>query len=414
MTNQKAAIGSPRLKSWENVTSPKENLTEKEKRKINVLKLLSINSRLSLSDISEQLKLPKPSLYNLLNELIEEYGMVFVPEINIPNIWKYELIRLSKSHSKKEMLHEAVEKMSSIGFEEYFIMFKFLKKKPGDGEIMKAVAGSYIPQFIAKLNGEYDLMIYAVAQNYSKAASFAISFCDALSKYDATTMLYKISKSDGYFPMTDELIKQFNISTTYQKLLIELNKNGRSKFGDLSYNSRIPQQQLTYAFERLVRSGIISRITYYESKPKNSFHYVISLRTVNISEYIKTRDNWQIDIINDCASKHAEYTFVCDVTSPFGAYVIASFANKADFSAFYSKLKKRVGGMKISYMEMRSILFGNLGIRDFDMRYSINYQYLERKKKVPRFTPKSKIMYDIGGDEEAVGAAVPNEGDTLI
>jgi DNA-binding Lrp family transcriptional regulator len=391
----------------------KESKRDKEKEKNELLKLISVNSRLSISEMSKQLGIPKLAVYKLIDEVTKEYDLKFVPEINIPNIWKYEFIRLSKSHSKKELLHEAIEKLHGMGFEEYIILFKFSNSIPTNEEINKALGGSYMPQFISKLQGESDLLMYAIAPNFTSMGNFVMEFATKLKNYNSTIVINKIFTTKGFFPLRNELIKEFNVSSTYQRMLIELNKNGRCKFKELADTTKISQQQLKYAFERLIRANIIERITYYERKPSTTFNVLISIKAVNLSEYLATKDKWMLDEINDYANKHDAYSFICDVTSPFGALAITSFNNKSEFDEFSSKLKTRLKGVEIKTMPIKDILLGHIGIRDFDMRYSNLYKYLERKRLVPRFTPSEKILYDIGEANENINSGMYNESQLM-
>ncbi|MEM4114389.1 MAG: AsnC family protein, partial [Candidatus Micrarchaeaceae archaeon] len=140
--------------------SPMLSKDEVEKLKLRMLRALSINARLTFSELGKKVGVGKYVAYKYFHEMVEEYGIKFVPEINVENIWKYELVKLMAHESTKTGIREnIIDKFPDvIGFEEYVIFIKFLGKKSSDEEILKAIGDSYIPQFVAKLIGEYDLM----------------------------------------------------------------------------------------------------------------------------------------------------------------------------------------------------------------------------------------------------------------
>ncbi|MDE1855972.1 MAG: hypothetical protein KGH49_01920, partial [Candidatus Micrarchaeota archaeon] len=103
---------------------------KREELKARMLKLLSVNGRMSIGDLGKSLGITKPSAYHLFLETVKEYDLRFVPEINISKIWRYEFIKLSRMRTKKEILDEALEEIPEAGFEEYIVVFNFLKGAP--------------------------------------------------------------------------------------------------------------------------------------------------------------------------------------------------------------------------------------------------------------------------------------------
>ena len=368
---------------------------KKAEMKNELLKILSVNSRASINDIAKKLKIPKPTAYNLLNDVIKEYELTFVPEINIENVWRYEFIKLSKTHSKKEILHRTIEQLPEMGFEEFVVLFKFSSNIPSDEEIMKAIGTSYIPQLVARVHGDYDIIMYAVASNFADIDQFAVSFTSSLKSYVVTTEINKLARGMGFFPLRSELIKKFNISDNYKDLLLGLNGDGRVQIGELARKTKSNQMRLIYAFERLKRTDILSRITYYEGKPKNVINTVVQIKVVNQSEFMKTRNRWLLDMVKNYDSKHNEYVFACDVSNPLGILLFLSFQDNDNVEEFFSGIRKVLKGVEFKYFMMTKALMGKLGVRNFDMRYSKQYQHLERERLVPRFDYKDKGTFTL-------------------
>ncbi|MDE1846646.1 MAG: hypothetical protein KGH52_01160, partial [Candidatus Micrarchaeota archaeon] len=166
--------------------------SRREELKLRMLKLLGVNGRMSIGNLGKQLQITKPSAYHLFLEVVKEYDLKFLPEIDISKIWRYEFIKMSRMRTKKEILDEAIEEIPEAGFEEYIIRFKFLGKEPSDVEVKKAIGDTYIPQYVARLQGKHDLIMYAVARNYDEINSFIVRFSKALK----ASMVSELNKAD--------------------------------------------------------------------------------------------------------------------------------------------------------------------------------------------------------------------------
>ncbi len=352
---------------------------DKKELMLEVLKILSVDGRASSNEIARKLSIPKTTAYNLLNETIEKYGLKFVPEINIEELWKYEFMKLGRRASKSSVMEKTLESMPSIGFEEYMIFIKFLNKVPGEEFIKNAIESSYIPQFVARLHGEYDLVIYAVTRNYSELDKFAIMLSEKLGKYNFTFTANKIIRTFGFFPLRQEIFEQLNIFDNYKKLLSDLNKNGRRPFSEIVAKKDKEQSQITYIFDRLHKSGILERISYYETKPANVVSGLVQIKITNSSKFLKRSSMWLREMVNNGRRSHTEYTFICDILNPQGGFIFVNFKNSENIDIFIEKLSKLFPSVEIKYIPLTKIILGNLGVRNFDMLYSKQYQNLKNK-----------------------------------
>lgn len=382
----------------------------REELKAKMLKLLSTNGRMSIGDLGKNLGITKPSAYHLFLETIKEYDLRFIPEIDIEKIWKYEFIKLARMRTKKEILDEAIEEIPEAGFQEYMALFKFRGRQPSDDEIRKALGNSYMPQFVARLGGEYGMVMYAVARRYNDITGFVVEFVKRL-KWDTTSEMNRISVDTGYFPLKKELLEKFNISETYLALLMGLNEDGRQEFISIAKKYKKEQQGMVYAMDRLKRTEILKRVTYYEGKQKSTVNAIIQMKVTNYAKFFAKRDNWFMEMVKNNEKRHNEYVYMCDVSNPLGILIFASFADKARAKKAFNEMKRANGGVELKYIPIKSILVGQLGIRDFDMRYSDQYKILERNKKVSRFVPKEiDNYYDTMKSGEGEGMSLEGTG----
>ena len=332
---------------------------------LEALKVLSYNGKASFDTIAKVLHTTKTTAYNQFKDLVDEYGLKFVPEINIDGIWKYEFIKFTRPHKKREIVEEALESLpDAIGFEEYMILIKFLNGKPKNEEILNAISNSYEAQFVATLDGEYDLVMYVVARNYMEADRFLLSFDEKMSKYNIVSEMDRIMPAFGFFPLSKKLIERFNIPESYLDLLLGLSDNGREELKAIAAKFKREPDRIMYAMERLRDTGILKHVTYYEEKPKYNVRALIKLTTNNVSAFLKNRNKWFLDMVKD-QGRHNEYIFVADISD---------------------NLKV----IKTTTIGIKDVLVGHLGVRNFDMRYSMQYEILANQNLVPKMKKEPK------------------------
>jgi len=322
--------------------------------------------------------------------LVDEYGLKFVPEINIDGIWKYEFIKFTRPHKKREIVEEALESLpDAIGFEEYMILIKFLNGKPKNEEILNAISNSYEAQFVATLDGEYDLVMYVVARNYMEADRFLLSFDEKMSKYNIVSEMDRIMPAFGFFPLSKKLIERFNIPESYLDLLLGLSDNGREELKAIAAKFKREPDRIMYAMERLRDTGILKHVTYYEEKPKYNVRALIKLTTNNVSAFLKNRNKWFLDMVKD-QGRHNEYIFVADISNPTGILMFMNFETKKDLSSFVKRLSDNLKVIKTTTIGIKDVLVGHLGVRNFDMRYSMQYEILANQNLVPKMKKEPK------------------------
>lgn len=353
-----------------------------------ILRLLSVDARMSMQDLANSLKTTKVNAYALFNEISGAYSMRFVPEIGIDKLWKWEFIKRARLRTKRGILAEAVEELPLTGFGEYLVFIKFVGKKPSDAEIVKAIGNSYAPQFAARTRGEYDMAVYVVERSYEDAIRFTDTLSKNLDKYKMLAYTNRIWGNFGFFPLSNKLIEQFDIFDTYKNLLFGLNESGRSTFTDIGKRYSQGPAQMLYAYDRLARTEILKRVTYFEARPEGSVSILAIAKTENEKAFDESRDRWFAKMIKEYEKKENECVFMCDTPNPKGVAVIGHFATKANANRFLSSMRSGLKGSAVDSLEITKVLLGSLGVRDFDMRYTHQYKHLERKKLVPAATTK--------------------------
>ncbi len=359
---------------------PKATFNREAKDRIGtaILRELSMDARQSLSSIAEKTGASKTAVFNELNSLIEQRDIKFVPEINLEELWRHELLYTTKWMQKREFRQLDIHQ---IGFTEYVGFVKFIGKKPSDAEIAKAVRFSYIPQNVSAVYGRYDLFMYLVARDHADINVFVNAFNKSLPGYKMVVRIRPVRKSFGFFPLRNELIEQFKLPEKYKKLLVTLNNGSR---GQLSQDQEVDKNAITYIYKTLIEYGIVSRTTMYMRNPDNDFAGIISYSIVDHQQFQKSKYKWFEHLVNMDGNKLGTYTFMADVHEPYGGIIIVNAKNAACFEG----IKKSIEGLRLG-IEIESTIFsrpiiGELGVRNFDLRYSNQYGMLATEGLVPK------------------------------
>ncbi|MGI0141125.1 MAG: winged helix-turn-helix transcriptional regulator [Candidatus Micrarchaeales archaeon] len=360
---------------------------EKAAIKRRMLKLLSVDGRRSIRDLASKLNVPQTTLNRLFRETVKEQDIRFTPEIGIEELWRWEFVKYARTYNKKGILENVIEKLPELGFEEYLIFIKFIDGIPTDIEFSKALEKHYIPQFAARLHGEYDVVIYGIARSYDEINRFLNTFREDISSldkhYEIRSELLNIRTTFGFFPMQNNLVEKFQILDTYKHILLALNEDGRKEFSAIAKESKHGLPHIIYAYERLIDTGMLRRITYYENKPNNVVTLIVQVTILNDKQFLNSRSVWWLDMVRDY-DKHIEYTFMCDISTPQGIIIFMNFVDGNSAEKFLNKLRTELHGSSIKPFFMTQILLGNTGVRDFDAVYSRQYKFLESAKLIPK------------------------------
>jgi hypothetical protein len=142
--------------------------------------------------------------------------------------------------------------------------------------------------------------------------------------------------------------------------------------------------------ERLKEGGLLKRITYFEAQPQSNINGIIKIAITNESDFLDSRNKWFTELIKMKPDEHLKYVYICDILNPSGILVFVNLSSNEEIDNLLNTIRKILKGVEISYITMTKTLLGNLGIRNFDMRYSHQYKHLELEGLVPRVQRKEE------------------------
>ncbi len=355
---------------------------------------LSMNSRSGIDKVAQHTNMSRGSVYKLIGKLIDKYDLHFVPEINPERIWKYEFIALTRRKSKREIYQTPVNR---LGFESFAILAKFIGKVPSSEEILSAIGKSYLPQYIARLSGQYSLFIYAVARNPAEAGDFQRNFIDKLSRYNSIPRTKAIFPTFGFFPLTNALIEQMNIQVSYKRILQALTGGARRRFMEMGKEIGIDSQMIGFDYARMQDIGILTRSTLYIGKPNEPIIKLFMVSVRQREKFLKNRQRFLLDFIKKRVNT---VIFMSSLIDPEGFLIIAKFNSPYEEEEFKRSIVRLNIGIKIFESTIIKTIYGHLGIRRFVPEETDQYKELESKGLVPKVQRTYRTLPRHSVDEE--------------
>ena len=314
-----------------------------------VARALSEDSRLSVSDISKMLDISRKTVSDKIKQLETEMGARYAIEFN------ERALGLVSPH------------LTLVKFE----------KKPTPEEIKGIFEKSDIPQIVATVKGNYDLLIYSNYFSDFEYAKWDKKTRIALSAYGAqwgTSEL--VHKQLGFFPLRQELISKLDIKPQFKKMLEMLNENARVSFAEISSKMGIHFNTAAYNFNRLMKKGYINRFTLAMNKPKNvtlmTFFARYSVKEGYESASANARKAFMDDDPDPLISR---YLITAPLIGAYDFFTLGAFdswdaAYKHDI--LYHKKIFSDYNVHMAYGEIEDVLIGRLPIRSVDTKSEYN------------------------------------------
>lgn len=314
-----------------------------------MLRVLSDNSRVSLSDLSKTLGVSRMTARSKLNRIEKELSLAYTVE-------------LSEST------------LGIVG--QHLIMVKF-DSKPDYGHISKLLSQSHIPQLAVSVKGNYDLMIYAVSTSTKEYAHWDKSMQILLSKYGVNWKSSEVvHKQLGFFPLRDVLLDRLNIPKDHLAMLKILHSNSRTSFRQISKDLGMHFNTVAYNFNKLLKKGYIKRFTITMGKPDfvslMSFFSKYRPKEGYEASSSQARKAFTSDDPNSLISR---YLICAPLIGSYDFFTIGAFDdyNTAyQNDVMYHKTTFKDHGVNLVYGEIDNILLGKLPIRSIDTKKEYN------------------------------------------
>ena len=324
-----------------------------------ILRALSENSRVTLSELEAQLGVSRRTLAKRLKLIEKEFGIRYTLDI-----------------SKRK-----------IGLNNPHLILVKLRKKARRAELEEFIRGSYVPQLIVPIKGTYDMLIYANAASFKdymdwdRGARRKLMIKYGMRWEHSQVVFTRL----GFIPLRDEAIEHSKIPEGDKKMLVLLNGNSRMQCKELAKMLNLNYKTCIYRFNSLVKHKYIRRFTISMDKPKDVSLMSYFVRYIPTDESGKAKSYSQMMFASDEQnSLVSRYALKMSLIGSYDSFALGAFDNagmgRKHLVRAYKELFGRFSPIKSEYGELQKPLLGRLPIRSMDIK--IEYYSKSRSRNV--------------------------------
>lgn len=310
-----------------------------------IIRMLSNNSRMKISEIAKTAGLSRRTITLKLNAIEKEFNIHYTLELN------EERLGLLRPH---------------------LILVKF-NSKPDYYRITELLKQSHIPQMAASVKGNYDMIIYANALSGKEYAYWDKNMQTLLADYKVEWHASEVvHKQLGFLPLRNEIIEKTQIKQKYKKMLMMMNSNSRIRFHDIAKGLKMNVNTVAYNFNNLLKLNYINSFTIAMDRPTN-----LSLMSF-FSKYVPAQGYENASMIaRACFTSDEEnplisrYLLTMPLIGSYDFFTVGAFDNfKIGYEkdVLYHKNVFKKYGVKMFYGEIDKVLLGKLPIRSIDTK----------------------------------------------
>ncbi|MDE1870317.1 MAG: winged helix-turn-helix transcriptional regulator, partial [Candidatus Micrarchaeota archaeon] len=198
-----------------------------------IIRLLSSNSRITVSEIAKELKMSRSTIASRLKKIEDAFQIKYTLRFN---------------PRKLGLLNP------------HMILVRF-GKKPDYEQVKRALGRTYHVQFAARIKGTYDLLIYANAYSLPEYLTWDMRMrSELMPSYSAKWQSSDVSFFRLGFPqIRNEVLDRAKLPKRQREMLKILNQNSRISFKELSRSLGMNYKTTVYNFNKLVKSEYMLR-----------------------------------------------------------------------------------------------------------------------------------------------------------
>jgi DNA-binding Lrp family transcriptional regulator len=349
---------------------------------LKLLTCLSMNARISMSEVGRIAGVPKQTAYSRVKALEEKLGIKYILETD----------------------------MEKLGYLQYLILVKFEDKLPAYSELEAAIADDPGIQFAATIKGDFDLIMYVIAESYLKAHGNLVSLRSKapFDRYNARWILTYFAQVYSFVPLRDIFIENVlkervwhrsrealrfdktNLKHREYLLLKELNGNSIANFSAIDTKYGLSTGASRYAYKELSERGVIRRPTISITEAGIKYTGAILISNIDYGKLKKNRYKLVEDEIRYGRILN-KYCLFGNIGAPTnGGIGLLPIEKDGELETFAKKVETELQGSVVRDMIITKIIVGDLCYRRFDNTYSSAYQFLVR---TTRLKQGEKIAY---------------------
>ena len=311
-----------------------------------ILRELCVNSRIPLSEISKKFGIPRYLASKYIKDLEKKLGL----------------------HYTLELYPEALG-VTTI----HTIRIKF-QKMPSEAYILESLKDSRIAQFVAITEGDFDLLIFAIARSTKEYAQWELAIQLKFAEYGIYLRPSEVTITRlGFVPFDRSLIATSSIEDVYKKIIEVLNENSRISVRDLSKRIGMKESITRYYFLNLKKMELVKRFTTIITNPplKSNMAYFeshsikpgIMERILTERKAVYFKQGPEIDLVN-------RLQVMWSITGSDQTFTIVSYSDEKtaikESIDFHKEVFKKDQPV-ILYGFIKKVVKGYLPIRNLDV-----------------------------------------------
>jgi DNA-binding Lrp family transcriptional regulator len=347
---------------------------------LKLLMALSMNSRLSSSELASLTGLSEKAAYSRMKVLERDLGIDYILEIDIER----------------------------LGYAPYLLLVKFEDNAPAANDVKNAFVNEPKIQFTATTKGEYDLVAYLLDVNYVSAIDNfrALILKTSLAKYRAKWNLIPFAQTYSFMPLRKEFIENVLKTKRWRRdrestspkqdellnrefiVLKELNTNSIESFSRIDEKYGLNKGTSRYAYSKLKAQGIIVRPTISIANLHMKYIGIIQIMDIGEKAVEENRYKSLFDLM-EYGKLTNKYCLSGNIGMPDGAMRFLPVFNDGDIDKVTKTIEKELTGSSVRNFIVTDILVGSLCYRRFDNDYSRQHRLLTELGKVEAKKPAS-------------------------
>ncbi|MBI1973686.1 winged helix-turn-helix transcriptional regulator [Candidatus Micrarchaeota archaeon] len=352
-----------------------------DKVSIKVLEKLSEDSRTPVSAIAKEIGCAPATAARRIRWLEEQLGMSYTLEIN-----EY-----------------------ALGVVRNLVRVKF-KKQPDVTKLRNLLLKHNTPQFAALTKGDFDLVIYGIAESPSHfnrwAHWFRYELEDHIEEWKTNTIC---EVGVGFFPYRNDFLKGIPLDEAKRKILLMLNENSRISLKEIAERAGIPVSTAQYYLNQLMsreHPGVSVPVEKYHKHQLTARQFIqrptIALRSIPLKPTViqlvsyLVKENFMKAVVESRKALTVEeelepmnnIVYSVNCLGDMDDIYIACFSGIGEINKFQERVRKGWGGLlrgEESALVLQPIL-GSIGYRKLDLEKAYApesrcnvFQYLEEE-----------------------------------
>ncbi|MCL5092740.1 MAG: hypothetical protein M1364_03715 [Candidatus Marsarchaeota archaeon] len=301
-----------------------------------------------------------------------------------------------------------------LGFNAYITFVKFNTGIPTKEIVSDALKNRARVQFAAFVKGQYDLIIYFLAEDNAKVANliYDLRVNTDLKMFPSYWQVTSLKEYYGFMPLRNEFFellkervwhreKEFVRKTSWQiteseyAVMKDLNMGIRN-LNEINKRNELKQQSSRYAYMKLLDTKVIKRPTIIMQNIPLKYNAVIIATLTDSNAFMQTRKGLLEHIIKEIEGNITnKYSLEGDTDSPDGAIFISPLLKENDLEMIKKDFNESIKGMELEDMIITETIIGTLGYRLFDNEYSDQYHGLKKTYSYESFKQLGSIKRNI-------------------